>query len=382
MTADNHRVPERRRTLVLVLAATVLTLGLGLLLKLPCAGGDWSDGRQYTRLCYSDIVPLYGLRGLAEGQTPYLEADNEYPVLTGVTMWAAAAPAGSTASFFGWTAVLLSAGAVVAAWTVHATAGRRALFLALAPTLAVHAFTNWDLVAVALASAGTLLFFRGRDSPAGLLLGLGAAAKLYPALLVIPFALDRLRSGRRRGAGRLAGWVAGAWAAVNVPVALAAPERWSEFFRFSSERPADWDSLWLLAQHHLGFPPSTAAVNAASAVAFAGLGLLVWRLRGRGSPPWQFAFPLLVMFLVTSKVYSPQFSLWLLPWFALALPDVRAFAAFSVTEVAVFVTRFTWFGDIEAQPFPSPAFQAALLARAAVLVGCVVLWVRRSRVTA
>ncbi len=41
----------------------------------------------YTHLCYSDIPLLYPIRGLMQGNTPYLDSGNypvlEYPVLTG-----------------------------------------------------------------------------------------------------------------------------------------------------------------------------------------------------------------------------------------------------------------------------------------------------------
>jgi hypothetical protein len=112
----------------------------------------------------------------------------------------------------------------------------------------------------------------------------------------------------------------------------------------------------------------------------------------------------LIVFLLVNKVYSPRFSLWLLPWMALALPGlgrggnagplpfpsprallvalrepVGLFALFQVTEVAVFVIRFTWFnlyqfGD--AGP-PEWAFETAVLARDAVLVLCLWAWTAR-----
>src|SRR5688500_17478654 len=50
-----RRAPSANRTLGFVLAATILTLTIGYLIKLPCADGDWRDERQYRRLCYSDI---------------------------------------------------------------------------------------------------------------------------------------------------------------------------------------------------------------------------------------------------------------------------------------------------------------------------------------
>jgi hypothetical protein len=107
----------------------------------------------------------------------------------------------------------------------------------------------------------------------------------------------------------------------------------------------------------------------------------VWRwkvVRDPGFPRWTLGFPLLVLFLLTNKVYSPQYGLWLLPWFALAFPDLRLFLAFEAADVAVFVTRFSFFGELAGLGgLPFAAFEVALLARAAVLVACVVVWVRR-----
>jgi hypothetical protein len=59
-------------------------------------------------------------------------------------------------------------------------AGRRALFFALAPTLLLFGFLNWDLVPVAFATAVTLAYLARRDGWAGLLLGLGAVANSTP----------------------------------------------------------------------------------------------------------------------------------------------------------------------------------------------------------
>ncbi|MGH7419274.1 MAG: hypothetical protein ACREKB_15985, partial [Candidatus Rokuibacteriota bacterium] len=85
-------------------------------------------------------------------------------------------------------------------------------------------------------------------------------------------------------------------------------------------------------------------------------------------------------FLLTNKVYSPQYGLWLLPWFALALPNLRLFAAFQAADVAVFLTRFSWFGrHTGIGGLPIGTFEIAVLVRAAVLVWCLAAWVRRGR---
>jgi uncharacterized membrane protein len=370
----------------LILAATVLTMAVGFALKSPCLG-PWSDGRQYNRLCYSDVAALYGSgdrdRGLDEDRVPYLDGQNEYPVLTGLTMWVAALPADSYPSFFVWTAVLLTVAAAVTAWALHAAVGRWALAFAVAPTLAIYGLMNWDLVAVALAAAGTLAYLRGRDGPSGILLGLGAAAKLYPALLVIPFALGRLRRDRGADARRLAGAAGLTWVAVNLPFALFGFDRWSEFFRFNASRGADWDSLWYLGARLFGTNWNPELLNVVSALAFVAVSVVLWRVAARapGFRAWTFGFPLLVAFLLTSKVYSPQYGLWLVPWFALTLPDLRLFIAFELADVAVFVTRFQFFARLSdlGPGLPIWAFELAVLVRLAVLVVCVAAWVRRQQ---
>jgi Glycosyltransferase family 87 len=385
---DNPGVAAEPRPvgLGLVLGAVLLSLAAGYLLKLPCVGGDWSDGRPYNRLCYSDVVALYGSadrdRGLDEDRLPYLDGQNEYPLLSGLAMWAAAVPATSAASFFNWSAVLLTACALATAWALYRMAGRHALMFALAPTLALHAFVNWDLLAVALATVATLAFLRARDASAGGLLGLGAAAKLYPGLLLIPFAIDRLRTGRRREAVALVVVGAAVWLVLNLPFALAAPERWAEFYRFNTVRPPDFDSLWFLLGWHLGLEWDVGVVNSVSLVTFGVVAAAVWLVASRvrqGFPAWTFGFPLLVVFLLTNKVYSPQYGLWLLPWFALTLPDLRLFMAFQVADVAVFVTRFQFFARLlDVGPgLPFGFLEVALILRALVLVVCVVAWVRR-----
>ena len=62
----------------------------------------------------------------------------------------------------------------------------------------MHAFTNWDLLAVALTTLGMWAWARRRPVLAGVLLGLGVAAKLYPLLLLGALFLLCLRAGRLR----------------------------------------------------------------------------------------------------------------------------------------------------------------------------------------
>src|SRR5438874_215273 len=161
----------------------------GLAEKASCADAMWTDLKQYRLLCYSDIVPLYGTERLQGDRLPYVDdchandvtnPCDEYPVLTMYTMRAAAWASHSFTSFFFWNAVFLSIAAGITAFLLFRLAGRRALYFALAPTLLLYGFMNWDLIAVAFATAGTYAFLRERHATSGLMLGLGTAAKLYP----------------------------------------------------------------------------------------------------------------------------------------------------------------------------------------------------------
>jgi uncharacterized membrane protein len=218
----------------------------------------------------------------------------------------------------------------------------------------------------------------------GALLGLGAAAKLYPILLVVPLIAARLRHRQPDEAIRL-GWAAGAtWALVNVPFAVASPSPWSEFFRFNSARGADWDSLWFIGCRHISVSAicgNVEGINLLSAGLFVATFGAVWWAKARIDPDfprWMLGFPILVTFLLSNKVYSPQYGLWLLPWFALGATSLTAFIAFEAADVAVFVTRFLFFAEYTGfGGLPQWAFEAAVLARTVILVWCVVAWARR-----
>ena len=384
-------VKHARRTISLlaVVACAAGTMVLGTALKSPCASGNWGDGRQYRHLCYSDIVPLLYTEQLTGGRVPFLDRCqptpgqncDEYPVLTMALMRAAAWISGPrTDGFYYVNAVLLLACAAVTAACLALLAGRRALLFALAPTLLLYGTMNWDLLAVALATGATLAFFRRREAWSGGLFGLGTAAKAYPALLVIPFVAQRMRDGRPDRAIGLF-WTAVATAvAVNLPFALASPSAWWEFFRFNATRPPDFDSLWYLACSRFSLCPGTRAVNLFSLGLFVVTFAVVWAAKARrhpGFPRWTLGFPMIVLFLLTNKVYSPQYGLWLLPWFVLAMPGVWTWALFEIADIAVFVTRFHWFATYPALGPPWTRFELALWLRAAMLLVALVAWIVR-----
>ena len=135
--------------------------------KAPCAAGTWGDGRQYT------LPVLHGHRSAARdraapraaGSPTWMPAAprpgecDEYPVLTmchdarrGVVSPLTGSPPRSRGVLHGERRPARRSRRRDA-WALYLMVGRRALYFALAPTLLIYAFMNWDLLAVALATA-------------------------------------------------------------------------------------------------------------------------------------------------------------------------------------------------------------------------------------
>lgn len=380
----------------LLISVALAACVLAYLQKLPCRAGGWNVANfQYTHACYSDIYPLYFVEGLADGKIPYVGHAVEYPVVIGVFMqfvaWIVRSVADPTArgmAFYDITAICMAACAVV---TVLATAytGRRdrrslirdGLLVACAPGLILAAYINWDLLAVALTALAIACWARHRPVWAGVLLGLAVATKFYPLLLLGPLFLLCLRAGRLRAFATTAGTAAVVWAVVNLPVALVAPHGWATFYTFSQERPADWGSIWYFFQtEHVPFlgTDDIDRINLLGTATFAGCCLLIAVLAltaPRRPRLGQLCFLVLAAFLITNKVWSPQYVLWLLPLLVLARPRIFSYVVWQIAEIGYFVVIWPYLLRMLAeQPSPSlgigtgPYF-TALVARAVVVAG-------------
>ena len=375
-----------------VVLVAVGTLALGVAQKSPCIADQWMNHVHFARLCYSDIYPLFDVEQLRGDRLPYIDichnatgVCDEYPPVTMYAARALAYPADSNKGFFIANIVVLSLAAIATTVILYRIVGERALYFAAAPTLVVSAFINWDMLAVIAAVAATWAFLKERHVLAGILLGVGIAAKLYPALLLPAFVLHRLIARRFLDAAEMVVITAMTWMLINVPFIVLGREGWLTFWELNSERVPDWDSLWMIACEDVLKPngttcPTVGAVNIASLAALVVLGgaltFWLWRKAPRFEA-WTLAFPFVILFLLVNKVYSPQYSVWLLPWFALALPRILPFVAFAIADVAVFYTRFSWMGTEQGLAgVDRGTYHLALIVRAVVLLLCLALYVR------
>ena len=388
---------------------------------------NWDNNRAYYELCYSDTVPLYTAELLNLGKFPYksswLESDStgkpktqydgrpavrymEYPVLTGLYQYASMAVAktytaltkilgipviAEVVMFFNISAFGLALAWLGVVWATASLAGRRiwdATLVAVSPVLIFQIFTNFDALATAFAVGSMLAWARRKPVLAGVLLGLGIAAKLYPVLLLLPLLALGLRTGRLRSVGQTAGTAALTWFLVNLPVLVLFPRGWSEFFRLNARRGDDMDSLynvvksftgWSGFDGNLGFWEPPVVLNTVVAVLFliACAAITYIALTAPRRPRVaQLAFLVVAAFLLTNKVWSPQFSLWLVPLAVLALPHRRILLAWMTIDALVWIPRmFYLYGD-QTRGLPEQPFTITVLLRdLAVLALCaLVVW--------
>jgi uncharacterized membrane protein len=390
-------------------SATALVLAslagsaLGFLNKAACRSGDWNFYlKQFQAHCYTDIYPLYFNEQLSAGKVPYTGHPVEYPVLIGAVMQAVAwvirpitDPYLRGREFFDVTVVLLAVFAVAGTLATAYLAGQSrrwtALGVALAPGLILASFINWDLIAMALVALGMAAWAARRTVLAGVLLGLAVATKFYPVLFFGPLLLLCLRAGRMRAFWVTTASAATAWLAVNLPVAFAAPAGWGRFYTLSKSRPADWGSVWYFFETErwpfvgaLTGGPLNLLSAAAFAVGCVLIGALILTAPRRPRVPQVF-FLVLAVFLLSNKVWSPQYVIWLVPLVVLARPRLWAYTVWQVTEVGYFFAIWAYLITIATGTGQVPVAEggighgvyfAALLSRFAAVAILMVLVVR------
>ncbi|GAA0938167.1 glycosyltransferase family 87 protein [Pseudonocardia zijingensis] len=419
------------RTGRVVLAVLVLLTGLTLLLgyanKARCTGPGFDDTGRSTPdygvrierdVCYSDIQHLWIGRDIDKHAFPYVGGSItpdgqlrggsvEYPVLTGLLIWAGALYADTDAGFLLGSALLMAPFGLVTGWLLGRLARWRALLWAVGPPLVLYAFHNWDLPVVACAVAAVFVVHGMRsDHPlarralfAAVLLGLGFAFKLYPGAFVLPLALYVLvasHPGRLdwRGAIRVPLAAAATVVLVNLPFMIAGYEGWRASFTFQQLRKVDFttNSIWFW-----GFRPESDPDDAAFQATMNWLSPTLvllsfalaaavgwWRFRRTGTYPWVgVSAAMLCGFLLLHKVHSPQYTLWLLPFFVLVQVPWSLVAAYLLADLAMGIGIFRWYYQLHAglpsgiyDGFAAQAVTIGVWGRAALLVALFVVFLR------
>jgi len=377
-------------------AGVALFLGCFTLLHAgPLSGYQIVDTPTYQR--YGDAI-------VDGGAVPYRDFSLEYPpgALPAFVL-PSLAPEDDYRTVF--ELLMAACGAVMVVlvvWTLAAVgAGKARLFAAaafagLAPlALGPVVLTRFDLWPAMLTAGALAALVTGRDRLGFAVLGLAAAAKVYP-LVLLPIAL--VYAGRRHGtreAGVCLAVLLGVLAAVLVPFAFLSPDGLLDSFERQTGRPLQIETLGasiLLAAHQLGWyapvvvdsfgsqnlagglPDAFATGETAlQIVAVVGTWALFVLTPGRREQLLAGAAAAVTAFVCLGKVLSPQFLIWLVPLVPLVAGGY-GLAASGLLLVALVLTHL-WFPsrywdlvDLEGAPtWLLVARNVALLALLAVL---------------
>lgn len=204
---------------------------------------------------------------------------------------------------------------------------------------------------------------------ASVILAVGFSLKIYPGLFVLPLALYVLTRGDgalgdSRVGARVLDWAGAAWVVVaavvttlvaQVPFMIFGFQGWRAALEFQGQRKADIDTntFWYWGVRFL-LNRDTDLYNSVVGIASPLLILisvaiavyLAWRqYRIDGIFPWIGAsFALLAGFMLFHKVHSPQYTLWVLPFFVLLRVPWGAIALYLVSDVILDLTIFRMFG--------------------------------------
>ncbi len=398
----------------------LLVLAVGALTPTDLLFPDQGDLNLYLR----------NARDFASGAVPYRDFPFEYPpgalipMIVPSVLW----PFGTVDLgtykwlFAGWEAALLLTLGLVLVRIVRlggdAEAGERreparlrrtATRLVVVSAGAVLAITfRFDLFPALLMAIAVWAALGGRPAAAGFALGLGVLAKLFPVAILPALAIPWLLPFEPRGLFRM-GAALGATIALGLApfLALAGSESTLQFLRYNSDRGLQVESIGgglavlggMLAGDPVDMNFRFSSVNVEGSLASAWLALLpALSVVGFGTIAWlgwqriraetetggasgdgavrprtvvELATLCLLMLLATSKVFSIQYVVWLVPLAAL-LGGRRFWLAAALVALTIPIHPVLYEGLVNQEALPI----LVLNARNALLVGLLtwMLW--------
>lgn len=282
---------------------------------------------------YSDIFNEDRIKPATAFQIPYLEKPIEYPIITGFfiyLMW-----------FFGknllgyalLSYLFLTSFAVITALFLYRLCqllkvndNRILQFFVFAPSLLFFSVFNWDIMAVMLMVVSIYYFHKNKYGLASFMLALGFNAKLFPAV-ILPFML--LKTNNKHRITIVLVFLL-TFLALNLYFITSSFDMWKLTYSAHAIRNPNTDSIW----HLTGLQKNI--VNLLSS----GLFLLFYTLLVIHHKKFDLAALGTLSIsglLALTKIFSPQYILWMLPFFVL-LPYLGKwiFYGLELTNIIVF----------------------------------------------
>ena len=357
------KLVSRSFVVILLLAAVISFLKFN-----HCRVNDWASPDNYVHACYTDIPALFSERSLDTNTFPYLSPTNsiEYPPVIGLGNWLISfiTPSeNSFRSFFDINALIIIVLFFISAIIVRKISPTYQYIFPLAPAVIASLFINWDMWAVVSTLLAIYYFDKKKYEVSGIWLGVSIATKFFPIVLLLPVAIIFYRSSQIQLFYRYLFTTALFWSAINIPIALIHFDGWWRFFKLNLERGADFGSIWFaLSLLDVNVPYLDLIYPLISIGFFIGLAFYLLKLEKLPNLAAVALFAL-VIFTTVSKVYSPQYILWLTPLAVIALQNRKQLPVFwfwQATEITYHLAIWQYLALFSDAQFGLPAGGYAL----------------------
>ena len=338
-----------------------------------CRATDWASPGNYVHACYTDIPALFSERDLDTNTFPYQSSFNsmEYPPIIGLGNWLISFITPERDShrwFFDINAAIIIILFLISALIVRKIKPEYSYLYPVAPAVAASLFINWDLWATASALAAIYYFDKKKYEASSIWLGVSIATKFFPIVFLLPIAVIFYKRKKLSEFYSYLFRTILITLAFNLPLAIIYFDGWWRFFRLNLNRADDFGSIWY-ALNLLGFkmPLINYLYSMITIALFISLAIFLIKLPVTPNLA-QLAFFAVVVFTTTSKVYSPQYILWLTPLAVIALTKASqqiSFWFWQATEIIYHLAIWQYLAGYSGASFglPSGGYAIASLLR-------------------
>ena len=368
-----------------ILALAVLASLISFAKFSHCEGSNWATPDQYIHACYSDLPSLFGERGMVNHDWPYSSDTQavEYPVITGLVMYATSFMGHSAITYFNVNAFLLALLFLATVLIVRKIKPQLAYLVAVAPAMIASLYINWDLWAIATMMLAIYWFDRKKYLHSSIIIAISISTKFLPIFLMLPIVFILWRKNEIKELFKYVLTVVVTWVAINAPFALTTPTGWWRFYKLNMERSSDWGSIWL-ALSDLGINLTNLNYLAILLllIGFTSVAIFLFELKSTPTLA-SVAFIVLAVVMIASKVYSPQYVLWLTPLAVIAIShkkDLHAFWIWQGAETLYHVAIWQYLAVFTGAHFgfPQGAYAFITLIRIAATAYLVAVLVKRA----
>ena len=278
-----------------------------------------------------------------------------------------------------WLAVVaLAARAVALLLAARIGARRTIVFWSLAPQLLLFGGQNFDALAVLTVAYAATALRADRPIRAGVSIAMGAATKLFPLVAPPPYLVALWRVGKRRTALLLAGATIVALALIDGPAIIAPFSLLNYGVTPYAVAASNVDSIWLPVAMALDlFVRPDQIGSIVTAISVGGLVityalLVLWPALRSNPDAERLSWVAVAVLVFWTRLRSPQYAIWLLPVFALYVPDWRLLLFMFVGDALTFLAIFGFRGTSrevlgpEAMPFYAAIIAGVLIRQAAM----------------